>query len=66
MPDELSAYQDQIGLKLDQTDYSKAIRDRLKAVRELFRLAGISRAKTVSTRSPRWAPIPGVNTVRPQ
>jgi hypothetical protein len=37
MPDELVAYQDQIGLHSDHTDHRKAIRERLKAVRELFR-----------------------------
>jgi hypothetical protein len=37
MPEELAAYQDQIGQKVDQTDHRKAIRDRLKTIRELFR-----------------------------
>ena len=37
MPDELEEYQDQIGLKADHTDYRKAIRERLKTIRELFR-----------------------------
>jgi hypothetical protein len=37
MPDELVEYQDQIGLRSDHTDHRKAIRERLKAVRELFR-----------------------------
>lgn len=37
MPDELAAYQDQIGLNADHTDHRKAIRDRLKTVSELFR-----------------------------
>ena len=37
MPDELVAYQDQVGKNSDHTDHRKAIRERLKAVRELFR-----------------------------
>ncbi len=37
MPDDLVAYQDQIGQRSDHTDHRKAIRERLKAVRELFR-----------------------------
>lgn len=37
MPDELAAYQDQIGQKTDHTDHRKAIRERLKTIRELFR-----------------------------
>ncbi len=37
MPDELVAYQDQIGQNSDQTDHRKAIRERLKSVSELFR-----------------------------
>jgi hypothetical protein len=37
MPDELAAYQDQIGQRSDHTDHRKAIRERLKAVRDLFR-----------------------------
>lgn len=37
MPDELVAYQDQIGQSSDQTDHRKAIRERLKSVSELFR-----------------------------
>ncbi len=37
MPDDLAEYQDQIGQNADHTDHRKAIRDRLKTVRELFR-----------------------------
>ena len=37
MPDELVQYQDEIGQRSDHTDHRKAIRERLKSVRELFR-----------------------------
>jgi hypothetical protein len=37
MPDELIAYQDQIGLKSGNADFRKSIRERLKSVSELFR-----------------------------
>jgi hypothetical protein len=37
MPQELRDYQDAIGAAANQTDHRKAIRERLKAVRELFK-----------------------------
>lgn len=37
MPQELRDYQDDIGSAANQTDHRKAIRERLKSVRELFR-----------------------------
>lgn len=37
MPQELRDYQDDIGSAANQTDHKKAIRERLKSVRELFR-----------------------------
>ena len=37
MPDEIAVYQDRIGLSADQTDHRKAIRERLKSVKDLFR-----------------------------
>lgn len=37
MPQELRDYQDEIGSASNQTDHRKAIRERLKAVRDLFR-----------------------------
>jgi hypothetical protein len=37
MPDELIAYQDQIGMKSPHADFRKTIRERLKSVSDLFR-----------------------------
>lgn len=37
MPQELRDYQDEIGSASNQTDHRKAIRERLKAIRDLFR-----------------------------
>lgn len=39
MPDEIAAYQDEIGLNAKHSDHRKAIRERLKTIRELFRFA---------------------------
>ena len=36
MPQELRDYQDEIGLTSNQTDHKKAIRERLKTIRDLF------------------------------
>jgi hypothetical protein len=37
MPDELRDYQDEIGMGASHTDHRKAIRERLRSIRELFR-----------------------------
>jgi len=37
MPQELRDYQDEVGMAVSQTDHRKAIRERLKTIRDLFR-----------------------------
>lgn len=57
MPEELRDYQDAIGSASNQTDHKKAIRERLKTVRELFRF-GRYRPKSSGS----FAATPGENT----
>jgi hypothetical protein len=45
MPDELEAFQNEIGLKAQHSDHRTAIRERLKAIRELFRFGRYRPAK---------------------
>ena len=57
MPQELRDYQDDIGSAANQTDHRKAIRERLKSVRELFRF-GRYRPKSGGA----FKAVPGENT----
>lgn len=57
MPQELRDYQDDIGAAANQTDHRKAIRERLKSVRELFRF-GRYRPKAGGA----FSSTPGENT----
>lgn len=45
MPDEIAQYQDEIGLNAKHSDHRKAIRERLKSIKELFRFARYRPAK---------------------
>jgi hypothetical protein len=48
MPDELDAFQNEIGHKAQHSDHRAAIRERLKAIKELFRFGRYRPAKTGS------------------